>query len=641
MSAQIFVLDSLPRSLRVVEGCLRALGYTWIVLADRDRYKIEMRAAPPALLLVSADAFDGTAFELARDHYHEAKTPVPVVAWSSRLSQDQLKHALPIELRVGAILSSPLDPAEFARVITMRVPAVDPVRAQAVVQDLTEETAVQGPRLEAPEGTWDLRQHGLARLLAGATTSRWSGRLVVDTQAARRIFWFTQGTMVHAAAAEGRELLVTMVAAGRVPAGGLPDVVTKTVEEQLGLLFSLRLLGLHEGEKLQSDTRVRLVADVLFAEAGQAVGTTGEPAPDRLAMAKPALAVAIAAARSLGAASPQRVLDGHPESVVVVRLPAREVVTTWGLGPEERRMTDALEKARGRDVLLDQFLRVVSTDGASRVDARSVLALLRGIGLIDFRGRPWDQETDDLLEKLVVEIHRVSRGNVFESLGLDMNTTDNDIRERMRALAKAWHPDNFYDKHPRVQKGADALFARIQAAYDQIKTGPGRGAARAALVGGPSGGVEKAKDPNQARVALSQAKLYLRNKRYEDARMSLRDAVVLDPSNAEAKILFGWARYLSEPSGSAAAVSEIEAGSKLDPKNPDAFYYLGRIASLQKDPDRAQRYFRKAVTLKPDHTDALRELRVLERRKAQPKLGGVEQGLGKALEIFGRKKDGK
>jgi tetratricopeptide (TPR) repeat protein len=616
------------------------LGYNYLVVAERDRYKIEMRAGAPELILLNCDAWDGTGAEVAVEHYHETKQPVAVAAWSSHLSLDQLKEALPVELRVVALLSAPLDPAELARLLLGRVPPPEPIAAQAALADLAKDTVSEGPRLEAPEGNWDLRQCSPARLFAGAGLSRWTGRLSVESGASRIGFWFENGNLVHAQSAEGRDALTTLDRQGKLPANKVPDLPLRSVEEQLGLLYSLRILGMHEGDKLRQETIVRLAQEVLFADRGQAVGSVGERPPERVNGARPAISVAIGAARALASGAAGRGLDAHPESVIVVRLPSREMVASWGLGVEERKVLDALDRARGRDIVLDQFLRVVSADGQARVDARGLLAFLRGIGMVDFRGRPWDKETDEQLEKLVLEIHRVARSSVFEAIGLDMNATDNEIREKFRALARTWHPDAYFGKHPRVIKAAEVLFGRLQGAYDQIKTPQGREAARSQLAGAAAAAAEKGRDPTQARVSISQGKLFLRNKRYPEARQSFRDATVLDPSNAEAHVLYGWARYLTEPSASAAAIRAVEAGARLDPKHADAAYYLGRIASLQQDPERALKWFQKAIALKPDHTDAVREVRVLENRLKEAKGGAFEASLGKALGIFQRKRDG-
>jgi tetratricopeptide (TPR) repeat protein len=52
------------------------------------------------------------------------------------------------------------------------------------------------------------------------------------------------------------------------------------------------------------------------------------------------------------------------------------------------------------------------------------------------------------------------------------------------------------------------------------------------------------------------------------------------------------------------ALAEYEEALKLDPRNPDAWFWRGRVFLVQKDLDRALSDFERTLLLKPDHVSA-------------------------------------
>lgn len=631
------ILDDNPRSLRVVEQVLQALGVGARVLAEPGRLKIEIRSSEPTLFLVAAEAFDGRALDLVREFYGECRAPVPVVAWSGRASSDHLKNQVPIELKLVSALSSPIDPGEFARAVLDSGVVVDAGAAAQVLADLAADARDTAVRLDPPAGRYDLLQVPAARIFFGASAHQWTGRVSIDSPQGGRSFWFDRGDVVFAASAEGSDLLTTLTKTRKSRTGAPPPGPLKTLDEEVGWLLATRTVGFHEIAQVQLDTLARLVGEVNGLERGAVVGLVGEAAPARYEKGRPAAALVLQASRQAQASGQDRGLSSHGDATLVVRLPPRDRTSHWGLGPDDRRILDAVDKARGKDVSLDQLMRVIAPDPERRGDARALLSVLRDLGFLDFRGKPFDKETEELLDQFTRELHRVSRGSPFAVLGLEPTASDNDVREANRTLARKWHPDNFYDKHRRVQRAAEQLFARIQEAHDALKTTQLREAERVKWTGSERLKDEGRRDPVQAKVALAQGRLYLRNKKVEEARDSFRDATLLDPQSAEARTMLGWARYVCDPGASAAAVKDLEAAALLDPKAADAHHYLGRIALMQRDTARALKFFQKALAIKPDHTDALREVRLLEKRQADQEPGGAAALFGS---LFNRKKPG-
>ena len=90
-----------------------------------------------------------------------------------------------------------------------------------------------------------------------------------------------------------------------------------------------------------------------------------------------------------------------------------------------------------------------------------------------------------------------SRGDPFAVMGLDRDAdlTDDDVRAAWRRIAAATHPD-------RADGGDPGRFAAAAAAYTELRTGYGRGEARAGLADGRGGLVRRAAVRRSTRMAL-------------------------------------------------------------------------------------------------------------------------------------------
>ena len=639
--SRILVLESSPRSLRVIERCLGGIGYELVPIEDKDRFKLEIRKAEPELIIASAELQNGSGLEVVRDVYPECRAPVPVVVYSGAHTLDVLKEITPPELLVGGFLSVPLDPGELVQTVIGLAPPPDAVAAARISGDLRAEYESHGLRLDPPDGTTALEEVPFVRMLWSIDHNDWTGILTLQPEGGAAVnFWFEMGQLAAAASAGGRDLLGTAVAEGRLDPARVPQVELGSEEEELGLLMALRAVGMHEIDALKKRTLDRLLIDALdrtvgFVHAVPDEWPEGEPEPQ--AIPKLLMRLVNEQSKRLG----ERLVEAHPDSIVVIRLPPVDVIRAWGLPLKDRKVLELIERARNKEITLDQLIRV-ATEGnaAQRPRVRALLLLLRNVGYLDFRGKPWDGATAERIEELVRELHRVNRSNHFEVFGLDTRAAEKEIAEKARALQRAYHPDTMFEEHPRVHEVANALYAAIQEAYEVLRHPERREAYRAEVQsrGKDTGAGPGAPEPDKAMVALKKGEIWLGRKDYKRAEGHFRDATLFDAGNARAWVLLGWTTYLNGNTRSSVATKTIEKALKLEPKNADAWYYLGRMAILKKDPDRARRRFAKALEGDPKHVGAQRELRLLDRRQGgEPEKPGTPRGGLRGL--FGRRKD--
>jgi curved DNA-binding protein CbpA/CheY-like chemotaxis protein len=608
---RILVVDSHERTLRILQSTLAPLGYQMLALEDVERLRLEMRDAAPDLILVSADHNDGAGLDIVQDAYAETAEPVPVLAWSTYHTPDALKELAPVGLKLGGLLGAPLDPGELVRMVVMLVPPPDPAQAVAFIADLAADASPAGARQPEPDGTYDLSRVRASHLFTAVDHHDWSGAIELHLSATDSItFWFEMGQLSFTRTRRGRDLVQTAIEEERVRGTMVPDVPLQNLEEEAGLLMALRAIGMHEREGLERRTAVRLMAQVLLAKRGRAVARPEEEAEDEFSnpiAIVPLVLEALAAnlAESGG-------LEAHPESVVVVRLPPPEDLESWALGPLQRRVVSQLAKAHNREISLDQFRRVTSAEVGDADVVEATLRLLQVLGYVQFCGRPFPAETTVRLDEFVSTLHRFARSDHFGVLGVKPSADGKEMRRALRDLSKTYHPDTTFGEHTRVEETANALYARIQEAWEVLRNDDGRKAYADQRKAKPK--EEKRGNPERAKVALVQGKAFLRSKRYDEAKGAFRDAKLEDPNNRDAKVLHAWAMYLAEPDKPRKATNELKRLINDDRKFADAWFYLGRVTLLLKEDEKARKYFAQAVEASPTHADAARELQRLDRR---------------------------
>lgn len=640
--SRILLLETNLKTLGWIESTLSSLGYGLVDCSERGRLKLEMRARDNGLVLASAEAFGGQGLELVAETAFESIRPVPAVFYSSTRSELALRDAAPVEVILKGLLGSPISELELLQTITAVLPPPKRDRAAERIAELRSSgAAAHGPRLHVGPEITDLRAVPLERVLWAAATTRWTGRITAALDEGDAVDLFVeQGRLTRARTVRGKDLVATARAEGKLKHIQLPDVPLRGVDEELGLLMAMRAIGMHETARLCASTAERLVHRVAGSASGAVQVADGETTSDPFGAPIPLLR--LLRGWYVEGANKALVLGTPLTAEVVVRLPAPEIVNEWGLPPGDRPLLDALNKARGRAVEVEQLIRVATGgEQGKRAWARSLLVLFNKVGFVDFRGAPWPDEVSEQIVDLITRMHAAHRATLFEVLDVPPKANSERVKDAARELVRTWHPDNFFESHPRVRATAEVYFERIQEAYETLVNEKRRDRYLAELETTGGSTQVTAKDPQLALVSMKQGDLMLRNRRYADAILQYRDATLHDPSNAMAFVMLAWCRFVDDNNTSTAALDELRTALELDPRCAEARYYEGRIMLIKGQLDRARKRFKQALELDPRHVDSQRQLRLLERRDENKGHGAVKPTTSSALRgIFGRKGDG-
>ena len=145
------------------------------------------------------------------------------------------------------------------------------------------------------------------------------------------------------------------------------------------------------------------------------------------------------------------------------------------------------------------------------------------------------------------------------------------------------------------------------------------------------------RDPMLREYYLTQGKLLLDGRQYDEAVELLESAVTRSPREARAHILLGWAQFLSSDESEAAAntaLSRVRQALDIDPNSEEAYLAMGKICRLAGRVDDARRYLTKVTSINKENNEAWAQLRLVNTKKVSSGLNidlTVGHGLGATL----------
>ncbi|HDP95211.1 MAG TPA: hypothetical protein ENN40_07620 [Candidatus Aminicenantes bacterium] len=255
------------------------------------------------------------------------------------------------------------------------------------------------------------------------------------------------------------------------------------------------------------------------------------------------------------------------------------------------------------------------------------LYLINGLGFSEVSHA--DKEIDHNIENMLALFNRINSGNAshYDILGLKDTANEDEIKSAYFRLAKQLHPDRLGNApDPGIREKANFVFSAVNKAFD-ILNDPQR---RRAYDTGEteedeSQGRTQSNLRERARMLYQKAKTLYSRHRFWEAATLMDEAVKLDNDKSAYFMLLGMAQvHISSLRRS--AERNLKRAVELDPWNADAIAGLGLLFQEEQLVNRAEGFFRKALSINPDHKIA---------RKRLEDLNGGAKG---KRSLFGKKK---
>jgi len=212
----------------------------------------------------------------------------------------------------------------------------------------------------------------------------------------------------------------------------------------------------------------------------------------------------------------------------------------------------------------------------------------------------------------------------YEIFEVTSTAGDEGIREAYEALARRFHRDRFAAASAAVQKIADEASALVARAFDEIATAEKR--IEYAQTVRRSATEDKEREETRrvlkADAAFRRGEAALRARDYESALQQFGQAVQGYPEEGEYHAHYGWALHLCHPDDTAMAheaMEHISRGIKLARDRDKPYLFLGRLCKVVGRLDAAEKMFARAVQIRPECVEAVRELRLIHMRREKGK----------------------
>lgn len=214
----------------------------------------------------------------------------------------------------------------------------------------------------------------------------------------------------------------------------------------------------------------------------------------------------------------------------------------------------------------------------------------------------------------------------FTLLGLSMEASPADIRSAYFTLARKLHPDRLSaigidDEDRKAQR----LMAQVNLAFAVLNDNAKRDEYLSVMRRGGEAAVkaEEAKADEMAMAimraeeAFKQGEMALRRDQLPQAIEAFQMAVELQPKESEYQALLAWAQFAAAPDKASVAASTrkaLQKASEANDRSPTARFYLGRVERMLGREREALQYFEEVLAIKPSHSEAASEARILRQR---------------------------
>lgn len=239
------------------------------------------------------------------------------------------------------------------------------------------------------------------------------------------------------------------------------------------------------------------------------------------------------------------------------------------------------------------------------------LSLFFLLNLVQFDDVAVDEERDENIEKILRLFEQLKAGRMdyYQLLGLTNAASFNEIKTAYFDFAKKYHPDRISTApDPEIKDKANFVFAEINKAYETLSNQDKKNEYDSKgykEVGGPEGAQENLIE--KGRLLYRRAKGMYNQKKFWEAASIMDEAVQLDSKKASYYLLLGLSQ-INMPALRRMAAANLQKAVDLEPWNVEAFTALGILFLTEGQPKRAEGFFRKTLSINPDHTLARKKL---------------------------------
>lgn len=235
--------------------------------------------------------------------------------------------------------------------------------------------------------------------------------------------------------------------------------------------------------------------------------------------------------------------------------------------------------------------------------------------------------THEIEQLLATKIPQLdSNADYYTLLGLEQSASPDVIRNAYFALARKLHPDRLSAIGIADEaRNAQRLMAQINAAFAVLNDPAKRDEYLSVLARGGAAAVraeearadELAMRVMRAEELFKQGEMALRRDQLATALQAFQQAVELQPNESEYQAMLAWTQFAAAPDKNAVAAQArkaLQRAAEQNERSTTARFFLGRVERMLGREREALQQFQEVLRIKPNHTEAASEARILEQR---------------------------
>jgi curved DNA-binding protein CbpA len=259
------------------------------------------------------------------------------------------------------------------------------------------------------------------------------------------------------------------------------------------------------------------------------------------------------------------------------------------------------------------------------------LALFFLLNILEFPAPPVNREVNQNQEALAALYENMKARDMdyYEVFNLKSSATFNEIKDVYYQHAKKFHPDRLGESsNAELREKANFVFARINKAFEVLSNEEKR---REYDMKGYKEiqNAEKSSENlvEKANLYYRKAKTLYSQQRFRETASLMEEAIRNDANKAAYYLLLGLAQS-NIPNLRRVAEKSFQKVIEMEPWNPEPYAALGLLFQYEKMDKRAENFFRKALSIDPEHG--------LAKKRLNEMLGGDKKQ--SVFSIFQKKK---
>lgn len=230
----------------------------------------------------------------------------------------------------------------------------------------------------------------------------------------------------------------------------------------------------------------------------------------------------------------------------------------------------------------------------------------------------------ELRAELAARAEKLRGMSYYEMLGVDPDTEPEKVSAAYDQLAQDTHPDRYATSSSAVRQLASEVHQLITRAHDTLVDPKRRREYEVERKRGERKAAQRAEGRRalDAEIEFQKGETNLRSRDYEIALRYFGEALSKYPEEGEYHSYYGWCLHLCHPDDSTIAQEAIEhakRGARLARERETPFLFLGRLYKVVGKNGMAEKMFTRAVQIRPDCVEAMRELRLINLRREKSK----------------------